>query len=199
MINPITGKVKMPLIDATDSTIFCQRLRKNLGKKNCELTDDHINTITKLFLDFKETPESMIFDNDDFGYSLITIEQPLRLTTHITPERLIKFKETVEPRLHPLADALFSLFGSTPQKDFNEVRSSLAKYVTQNFFNLKRDDFKILFAASQKKMKLRLRLLVNKQMRRLPTKQIWSYVRPKRFLKKKTLKITLLGSFTLCT
>jgi len=139
---------KIQLIDATN---FYKKLRKNLGKKNCQLTSEHIETITQLFLDFRETPASKICDNADFGYHSITIERPLRLTTHVTAERMSKFKATTDARLHPLANALQAFVGQEPHKDFNHVRAALETYVKQNFFPLQRDDFKVLCDAFTEK------------------------------------------------
>ena len=67
---------KVQLIDATE---WYQPLRKNLGMKNCLLAEDDIDRVCKAFLDFKETEQSKIFDNETFGYWKIIVEQPLRL------------------------------------------------------------------------------------------------------------------------
>ena len=67
---------KVQLIDATK---WFQPLRKNLGKKNCELGKADITRICDAFLAFEETEESKIFDNAAFGYWKITVERPLRI------------------------------------------------------------------------------------------------------------------------
>jgi type I restriction enzyme M protein len=58
-------------------------MRKNLGSKRKEISEEQIDCITRLFGDFIEAqqngrPISRIFSNADFGYSTITIERPLR-------------------------------------------------------------------------------------------------------------------------
>ncbi|WP_296331473.1 hypothetical protein [Reyranella sp.] len=58
-------------------------MRKSLGSKRKELSDDHIADITRLFGSFKEAtrdgvPISRIFRNEDFGYRTITVERPER-------------------------------------------------------------------------------------------------------------------------
>ena len=58
-------------------------MRKSLGSKRKELSDEHIAEITRLFGDFVEAekdgkPISRIFKNEDFGYRTITVERPLR-------------------------------------------------------------------------------------------------------------------------
>ena len=73
---PSHRKGKVQLIDATK---WYRPLRKNLGKKNCELGEDDITRICDTFLDFKETEQSKIFDNDAFGYWKVAVERPLRI------------------------------------------------------------------------------------------------------------------------
>ena len=67
---------KVQLIDATG---WYRPLRKNLGKKNCELGEEDIARICDTFLAFEETEQSKIFDNDAFGYWKVTVERPLRI------------------------------------------------------------------------------------------------------------------------
>lgn len=78
---PEARKGKVQLIDASG---MWQKMRKSLGSKRKELSDAHIERITRLFGDFAEaqddngTPISRIFDNEAFGYHAITVERPLR-------------------------------------------------------------------------------------------------------------------------
>ena len=67
---------KVQLIDATQ---LFRPLRKNLGKKNCELSEEDIARICGTFLEFKENEQSEIFDNAAFGYWKVTVERPLRI------------------------------------------------------------------------------------------------------------------------
>jgi type I restriction enzyme M protein len=69
-------KGKVQLIDATK---WFKPLRKNLGKKNCELSEDDRSRIIELFANFKETDQSRIFPNAAFGSYKVTVERPLRL------------------------------------------------------------------------------------------------------------------------
>jgi type I restriction enzyme M protein len=80
---------KVQLIDAT---AWSQPLRKNLGKKNCELSEADIARICDAFLAFEETEQSRIFDNRAFGYHKVTVERPLRVRG-IDPERVYSPKE----------------------------------------------------------------------------------------------------------
>ena len=86
---PVHRRGKVQLIDATN---WYRPLRKNLGKKNCELGEEDIVRICDTFLDFKESEQSKIFDNAAFGYWKVTVEQPLRLQG-ADPDRVYKAAE----------------------------------------------------------------------------------------------------------
>jgi len=86
---PEHRKGRVQLIDATQ---WYKPLRKNLGKKNCELSEEDIRRIVDTFLRFEETEQSKIFPNAAFGYWKVTVERPLRLKG-IDPEREYSAKE----------------------------------------------------------------------------------------------------------
>ncbi len=73
---PAHRRGKVQLIDATKRH---EPLRKNLGKKNCKLSGEDIERISRAFLDFEETGESKIFPNEAFGYWKVIVERPLRI------------------------------------------------------------------------------------------------------------------------
>ena len=85
---------KVQLIDATR---WFKPLRKNLGKKNCELSAEDIARIIGAFQVFEETEQSKIFPNEAFGYRRVTVERPLRLEG-IDPDRAYSAKEIKELR-----------------------------------------------------------------------------------------------------
>ena len=70
-------KGKVQLINAS-SAEFYKNMRKPLGDKRVELTNDHIIKIQELYFAFKENEYSLIFDNEDFGFYQITVHQPER-------------------------------------------------------------------------------------------------------------------------
>ena len=81
---------RVQLIDASQ---WFQPLRRNLGKKNCELSDGDIQRILDLYLGdaqeaAPETEKSKWFDTRDFGYWKITVERPLRLKSQLSDERI---------------------------------------------------------------------------------------------------------------
>ena len=72
---PEHRKGYVQLIDATQWYV---PLRKNLGQKNCELSEPDRRRIVDTFLAFRETVHSKIFPNEAFGYWKVTVERPLR-------------------------------------------------------------------------------------------------------------------------
>ncbi|MCQ2349775.1 MAG: type I restriction-modification system subunit M [Paludibacteraceae bacterium] len=65
-------------VQLIDASKICTPLRKNLGEKNCETTEDDRRRILQLLMDFKETPESKIFRNEEFGYWQVSVLRPKR-------------------------------------------------------------------------------------------------------------------------
>lgn len=102
-------------VQLIDASSFWQKMRKSLGSKRKEMSDEHIFTVTRLFGDFteaecisvfdaagqlvgephliaktdtppkapaggslKRVPIARIFKNEDFGYTTITVERPLK-------------------------------------------------------------------------------------------------------------------------
>lgn len=86
---PEHRKGKVQLINATQ---WYKPLRKNLGKKNCELSEEDIERIVQTFLSFEENEYSKIFPNEAFGYWKVIVERPLRLKG-IDPQRVYKSTE----------------------------------------------------------------------------------------------------------
>ncbi|MGI6525357.1 MAG: type I restriction-modification system subunit M [Bdellovibrionota bacterium] len=113
-------KGKVQLIDATN---WFKALRKNLGKKNCELGAEDIQRINDVFLGFKETEESKIFRNEDFGYWKVTVERPLRLSVSLDEEALSAFEKACadakEKKLYELIAGVAKNLGAGPHKNYN--------------------------------------------------------------------------------
>lgn len=80
---------KVQLIDAR--TFFGQ-MRKSLGNKRHEITDENRKKIKELYEAFEENEYCKIFNVTDFAYRQITIERPLRLNFQASTERLERLK-----------------------------------------------------------------------------------------------------------
>jgi len=119
---PAHRKGQVQLIDASQ---WFKPLRKNLGKKNCELGPDDIDRICRTFLDFKETPESKIFPNAAFGYWKVTVERPLRLHSQLTLKAIetLRFASGDEE----LRAALYEEYGYDLFSNFDRIASALER------------------------------------------------------------------------
>ena len=110
---------KVQLIDASQWFV---PLRKNLGKKNCELGEGDIDRVLDAFTAFEDTEHSRVFDNDAFGYRKIVVDRPLRLTCQLTKQTALKLQfgsgdEELRSELYDhLGDAVFDDFGSVRKK-----------------------------------------------------------------------------------
>ena len=80
---------KVQFIDATDEFV---PLRKSLGKKRRELSQDNIRQILQWYDDFKENDHVKIFDKNEFLYREYTVMQPLQRRGWITEETIEKAK-----------------------------------------------------------------------------------------------------------
>ena len=111
---------KVQLIDATQ---WNRPLRKNLGSKNCELSDEDISRVCDAFLAFEETEQSKIFPNEAFGYWKVTVERPLRLTVDLSPDHRQRFqaacRDAKEEPLSNVIDRVAAVLGAGPHPDFN--------------------------------------------------------------------------------
>ena len=119
---PAHRKGQVQLIDATQ---WFKPLRKNLGKKNCELSPEDIERISRTFLDFKETPASKIFPNAAFGYWKVTVERPLRLHSQLSLKAIetLRFASGDED----LRTTLYEEFGEDLFTRFATISAALEK------------------------------------------------------------------------
>jgi len=113
---------QVQLIDATQ---WFKPLRKNLGKKNCELSPDDIQRICDTYLAFKETPQSKIFPNAAFGYWKVTVERPLRLHSQLSVKAIesLRFASGDEE----LRSVLYDEFGDALFENFASIADKLEK------------------------------------------------------------------------
>jgi len=82
-------KGKIQLINGVD---LSTPLRKNLGEKSVFISDEHRDLIIKTYLNFQSNERSLIFENKDFGYTKVTIEQPLKENGEIVKDKKSNIK-----------------------------------------------------------------------------------------------------------
>jgi type I restriction enzyme M protein len=123
--NPDDGDA-VQLIDATQ---WFKPLRKNLGKKNCELSEEHIRHICEAYLEFKPTEQSKIFLNDSFAYWKVTVERPLRLVSQLTPKLIESLRFASGDEV--IRSKLYDQFGEALFEDFDKVAKPLEKTLAE--------------------------------------------------------------------
>lgn len=126
-------KGKVQLIDASNAY---EKLRKNLGKRNCTLLS-YTDRIVKVYMDFADREadndnpvRSKIFDNDDFRYYNVTIQRPLRLRSQFT-------KEKVDELLFDTTDTdlekkLYEVYQNEVFLGLNSHKEEINKHLTDN-------------------------------------------------------------------
>jgi type I restriction enzyme M protein len=94
---PKNRQGKVQLIDASGER-FWSSMRKSLGSKRREITDEARAEIVRLYADFLngesgQDDVSKIFETTDFGYREIRVEQPLKLNFQVSGERLARLSD----------------------------------------------------------------------------------------------------------
>jgi type I restriction enzyme M protein len=122
---PERRRGQVQLIDATP---WFKPLRKNLGKRNCELTPDDRRRILATFSGFEETEHSKIFPNQAFGYWKIITERPLRLHSQFTRKAVegLRFASGDEG----LRRELYSEFGVKLFEDFHSIKKEIEEFLS---------------------------------------------------------------------
>lgn len=119
---------RVQLIDASG---WYEPLRKNLGKKNCELSAANISQVCETFLSFEESEQSKIFENAAFGYWKVTVERPLRLRVTLDDESCGAFRrlcaEVDDLAMADLIDRMRGQIGDEAQNDYNAFSAALSK------------------------------------------------------------------------
>jgi type I restriction enzyme M protein len=96
---PKERKNKVQLIDGSQ---MYQKLRKNIGSKRVELSETNIEDLVKLYEAFEDGEQSKIFKTEEFGYTTITVERPLRQSWTISEEKVLTLSEiTALKKLSP--------------------------------------------------------------------------------------------------
>lgn len=130
-------KGKVQLIDGSH---LYSKMRKSLGSKRNEMSEEDIKTIIRSFGDFEVTDArtldkpaelksnrgrqsasprtetlktfaSKIFNSYEFGYRRVTIERPLRLSAQMTDERIAGLRFAPKP-LNAVMQSIYAQFGA---------------------------------------------------------------------------------------
>jgi type I restriction enzyme M protein len=114
---------KIQLLDGRE---FWVPLRRSLGDKRRKIGEakesepDQIGDLVRLYGRFQEGEHSKILDNEDVGYTRVTVERPLRLRYQMDTERKSRFLDAC-PHLLDDVQAIDKTLGRQPQLDWNDV------------------------------------------------------------------------------
>ncbi len=141
---------KVQLIDA--NALF-SKLRKNLGDKNCELTDEHIHKIVNIYQNMTacraecngKMVNAKVFDNSDFGYYKVQIERPKRLKAKLCDELIqtLRFDKNLE---EPMKWCL-EQFGDACYSDISQHTEAIEQYLEKEEITITAKNKKALLSA----------------------------------------------------
>ncbi len=126
-------KGKVQLLDARDCWVS---MRRSLGDKRRKLGEgkdgepDQIAEIVRLYGAFAEGPRSKIFDKEDFGYTRVTVERPLRLRYQMTIDDKARFLDAA-PHLLDDIQAIDHALGRDRLLDWNDVWARIQKLLRE--------------------------------------------------------------------
>jgi type I restriction enzyme M protein len=111
-------KGKIQLLDART---FYIPMRRSLGAKCRKIGEkedgrDQIAEIVQLYGRLCDGDTSKLFDNTDFGYTRVTVEQPLRLRYQMTVEDKARFLDAC-PHLLDDMQVIDKALGREPQRE----------------------------------------------------------------------------------
>lgn len=179
---------QVQLINAMD---LYEKLRKNLGQKNCEMKPFQIDAITDLYMDFKPTDISKIYPNEYFGYNKITVERPLRLSSQFTPEAIatLRFDKSIREEM----EWAYTEFGEELYNDILKHKARIETHLNKNDSKIKPADKTNLLSIDYWKNQLKLMQAAQKVADKLGNKQFDDYNSFVPLLNKtiKDLKLTL--------
>ncbi len=163
-------KGKVQLINAME---LYEKLRKNLGQKNCEMKPAHIDTINNLYMDFVESDISKIYPNEYFGYNKITVERPLRLSAKFTAEAIatLRFDKSITEEM----EWAYTHFGDDLYKEIKKHKDKIEAHLNKNEVKLKPADKTKLLSAEHWKSQLALMQAAQKIADKLGNKQFDDY------------------------
>lgn len=78
---------------------FCAPASKSLGNKRNDIRPEDIEKILSLYREFRESDNSKVFDNEEFGRLTIVIEQPKRDENGNLITKEVKYRQTPQKEM----------------------------------------------------------------------------------------------------
>lgn len=170
-------KGKIQLIDAG---LMYQKLRKNLGQKNCEFSPEHIREIVSVYQEMKEVKRKIytdtkdeegmaaqIFDNADFGYYKVTIERPKRLKAKFTKERISELR--YDKSIREAMQWAYETYGEEVYEKLDKHEKAILDWADKQELNLNAKQQKSLVSPGTWRKQLDLMETANALMKEIGT------------------------------
>ncbi len=137
-------KGKIQLLDARDfwTAGGSEESRRSLGDKRRHITASQIEEIVRLYGCFEDGERSRVFDNDDFGYTRVTVERPLRLRYRMTIEDKARFLDAC-PYLLDDVQAIDKALGRESLRDWNATWEHIADLLHERQSRWKKPEQKL--------------------------------------------------------
>ncbi|QDS99309.1 Type I restriction enzyme EcoKI M protein [Adhaeretor mobilis] len=142
-------KGKVLLYDARELFI---PMKRSLGDKRRKIGEgpdadggpepDQISEIVKGYGNARANGRAKIFKNEEFGYTRVTVERPLRLRYRMTVEDKARFLDAV-PHLLDDVQAIDKQLGRKPLEDWNAVDRKVRKLIKANDSKWKASEYKL--------------------------------------------------------
>lgn len=141
-------KRRKGLIQLIDASEFYISMRRSLGDKRRKIGEveegepDQIGDIVKLYGQLGENEYSKKFKNNDFGFTRVTIERPLRLHYQMTIDDKSRYLNAFPHLLEDL-QAIDRELGREIYMDWNEVNKQLHKILKKRVSSWKSNENKL--------------------------------------------------------
>jgi Type I restriction-modification system methyltransferase subunit len=147
---PRRGKVQ--LIDARDvwTSGGSEESKRSLGDKRRHMTDAQIRDVVRLYGAFEDEPRSRIFFNNEFGYTRVTIERPLRLRYQMTVDNKARFLDAY-PQLLDDVQAIDKELGREPFLDWSATLGEIKSLLKQRGSRWKSNEHRLFRLAFTQK------------------------------------------------
>ena len=116
--------------------------KRSLGDKRRYLAAAQIDEIVRLYGRFEHNDRSKRFDNDDFGYTRVTVERPLRLRYQMTIEDKARFLDAC-PYLLDDVQIIDETLGRQPERDWNATWERIADLLHERGSRWKKSEQKL--------------------------------------------------------
>ena len=137
-------KGKVQLVDARDvwAAGGSEDNQRSLGDKRRHLIADQISEIVRLYGQQTDSEKSKVFDNEDFGFTRVTVERPLRLRYQMTIDDKARFLDAC-PFLLDDVQAIDKTLGRELERDWNAVWQRIEDLLATRESRWKADEKKL--------------------------------------------------------